>query len=122
MPALEGVIDAPIDRKPMPSLLREIHPQGKPSVTEYRVLEEGEGYSKVALRPVTGRTHQLRLHCAYVGAPILGDPQYGNEESQAFSAKYGLETQLLCAKSVEFTHPVTGERLMISAQADTTIM
>ena len=122
MPAREGVIDAPIARKPMPSLLREIHPQGKPSVTEYRVLEEGEGYSKVALRPVTGRTHQLRLHCAYVGAPILGDPQYGSEESQAFSAKYGLETQLLCAKSVEFTHPVTGERLMISAQADTTIM
>ena len=119
MPAAEGTIDAPIARKPLPSLLREIHPQGKPSVTEYRVLETGDGWSKVALRPVTGRTHQLRLHCAHVGAPILGDPQYGSEESARFSEKFGLETQILCAKSVEFTHPVTGEPVTITANADT---
>ena len=122
MPAREGVIDAPIARKPLPSLLREVHPQGKLSVTEYRVLEEGDGWSKVALRPVTGRTHQLRVHCAYVGAPILGDPQYGSEASMAFSAKFGLETQLLCAKCVEFTHPVTEERISIAAQADAAIL
>ena len=122
MPAQEGVIDAPIARKPLPSLLREISPLGKPSVTEYRVLEVGDGWSKVALRPVTGRTHQLRLHCAHVGAPILGDPQYGSEESQAFSSKYGLETQLLCAKSVEFTHPVTGEPVTVTANMDTKII
>ena len=122
MPAAEGVIDAPIARKPMPSLLREINPAGKPSVTEYRVLEILEGCSKVALRPVTGRTHQLRIHCAYVGAPILGDPQYGSEDSMAFSAKFHLETQLLCAKRVEFTHPVTEERLIITAQADAVIL
>ena len=121
MPAQAGVIDAPIARKPLPSLLREINPQGKPSVTEYRVLEEGDGYSKVSLRPVTGRTHQLRLHCAYVGAPILGDPQYGTEESQAFSWEFSLESQVLCAKSVEFAHPVTGEWLIISARADAAI-
>ena len=122
MPAEEGTIDAPIARKPLPSLLREISPLGKPSVTEYRVIEEGNGYSKVALRPVTGRTHQLRLHCAHVGAPILGDPQYGNEESQAFSEQFGLKSQMLCAKKVEFVHPVTGEWLIIAAQADTTIL
>ena len=86
------------------------------------VLKRFDGFTKLALRPVTGRTHQLRVHCAHMGWPILGDPQYGSEDSGAFSEKYGLETQLLCAKSVEFTHPVTGERLMISAQADTTIM
>ena len=118
----EGVIDAPIARKPMPSLLREVSPLGKPSLTEYRVLEEHDGYSKVSLRPVTGRTHQLRVHCAYVGAPILGDPQYGSDESMAFSAKINLESQLLCAKCVEFTHPVTGEWLIISAQTDTIIL
>ena len=121
MPAEEGTIDAPIARKPLPSLLREISPLGKPSVTEYRVIEEGNGYSKVALRPITGRTHQLRLHCAHVGAPILGDPQYGNEESQAFSEQFGLQSQMLCAKSVEFTHPVTGEKLLITAKADTSL-
>ena len=122
MPAEEGVIDAPIARKPLPSLLREISPQGKPSVTEYRVIEETGGYSKVTLRPITGRTHQLRLHCAHVGAPILGDPQYGSEESQAFSARYGLTSQMLCAKSVEFTHPVTGAHLTITANADAAIL
>ena len=121
MPAEAGIIDAPIARKPLPSLLREINPLGKPSVTEYRVIEEGEGWTKVALRPITGRTHQLRLHCAHVGAPILGDPQYGNEESQAFSEQFRLQSQMLCAKSLEFNHPVTGAHLTISANADATI-
>ena len=118
MPDKAGVIDAPIGRKPLPSLLREVSPEGKPSVTEYRVLEEEDGFAKVALCPVTGRTHQLRVHCAYVGAPILGDPQYGTEESQAFSARFGLESQLLCAKKVELTHPVTGEALTVTARMD----
>ena len=118
MPAESGTIDAPIARKPLPSLLREINPAGKPSVTEYRVLEMHDGYSKVALRPVTGRTHQLRLHCAYVGAPILGDPQYGSAESMAFSLEFGLETQTLCAKSVVLTHPVTGKAISITAHMD----
>lgn len=118
MPAAEGVIDAPIARRPLPSLLREVDPAGKPTMTEYRVLEKCAEYAKVALRPVTGRTHQLRVHCAYMGAPILGDPQYGTAESQAFSAKFGLESQVLCAKSVEFTHPITSEKLMIMANMD----
>ena len=118
MPDKAGVIDAPIGRKPLPSLLREVSPEGKPSVTEYRVLEEEDGFAKVALCPVTGRTHQLRVHCAYVGAPILGDPQYGTEESQAFSARFGLTSQLLCAKKVELTHPVTGEALTVTARMD----
>ena len=101
-----GIIDAPIARKPLPSLLREIREDGKPSVTEFRVLERGEA-SLLALRPVTGRTHQLRVHCAHMGYPILGDPQYGNEESREYSKKFGLETQLLCAKQLEFVHPIT---------------
>ena len=75
----EGIIDAPIARKPLPSLLREIREDGKPSVTEFRVLRRMENECLLALRPVTGRTHQLRLHCAHMGFPILGDPQYGSE-------------------------------------------
>ena len=109
-----GVIDAPIARKPLPSLLRHIHPEGKPSVTEYRVLERFEGYTKLALRPVTGRTHQLRLHCAYMGFPILGDPQYGNEACMQF----GLRTQCLCAKTLELTHPITGQMLKLCSNMD----
>lgn len=112
-----GVIDAPIARKPLPSLLREVSPAGKPSVTELQVLERGE-CCKLALRPVTGRTHQLRVHCAYMGYPILGDPQYGSEASKAYSQKLGLQTQLLCAKQIEFTHPITGEALCLTSRME----
>lgn len=110
---LEGTVDAPIARLPLPSLLRKIDPDGKPSKTEYRVKQQWDGYSLVELRPITGRTHQLRLHCAYLGCPILGDPQYGSEASQAYSAQWNLSYQRLCAKSLEFDHPITGEHLRI---------
>ncbi len=111
-----GIIDAPIARRPMPSLLRCISPEGKPSVTEFSVLDRGEGKTLLALRPITGRTHQLRLHCAHMGYPILGDPQYGSEESQALSLKWGYTYQRLCAKSVEFEHPITEQKLLITSK------
>lgn len=113
-----GIIDAPIARKPLPSLLREIREDGKRSLTEYAVLERNGKLCKLKLRPITGRTHQLRLHCAHMGFPILGDPQYGTEESIAFSENLGIKTQLLCAKSLEFTHPVTGEPVTITSKLD----
>ena len=111
-----GLIDAPIARKELPSLLREIRPDGKPSVTHFRVLERGTRVCRLALEPVTGRTHQLRLHCAYMGFPILGDPQYGSETSMAFSREKGFETQLLLAKRLEFSHPITGEPLELETK------
>ena len=108
-----GTIDAPIGRKPLPSLLREVHPEGKPSVTEYEVLERFDGYTKLALRPVTGRTHQLRVHCAHMGHPILGDPQYGTPESA-----FGLPHQILCAKTLTFRHPITDEPMELESAMD----
>lgn len=113
-----GIIDAPIARKPLPSLLREVRPDGKPSLTRYRVLERREEGCLLELEPVTGRTHQLRLHCAHMGFPILGDPQYGSAASVAYSQGLGLTTQLLCAKSLEFTHPITGETLHLESKMD----
>ena len=118
--AESGTIDAPIARRELPSLLRYISPEGKPSVTEFSVLERAEKICKLALRPVTGRTHQLRLHCAHVGHPILGDPQYGSEESQAFSQLLGLPYQMLCAKKLEFRHPITKEHLILESGMDVT--
>ena len=110
-----GTIDAPIARREKPSLLRYVGPEGKPSVTEYAVLKRRGQICKLALRPVTGRTHQLRLHCAHMGHPILGDPQYGSETSQAFSHSLGLPHQMLCAKRLEFLHPMTGEKLALES-------
>ena len=96
--------------------LSAARPDGKESITEFRVLERQAGYTKLALTPVTGRTHQLRVHCAYKGFPILGDPQYGNG-----SGDFGLAHQMLCAKRLEFTHPVTGQKLLLESNMDATI-
>ena len=117
-----GRIDAPIARRPLPSLLRYVAPEGKPSVTEFSVLEKGEHTAILALRPITGRTHQLRVHCAYMGFPIVGDPQYFTEESMAFSQKCGIKTQLLCAKTLAFPHPVIGEMLEINSRLSASIL
>ena len=114
----EGIMDAPIARRPLPSLLRYVNQDGKPSRTKFRVLERRGEYSIVRLWPLTGRTHQLRVHCAHMGFPILGDPQYGSEESQAFSEKLGLKYQRLCAKRVDFLHPLTGVPIAIVSGMD----
>ncbi len=111
-----GIIDAPIARKPLPSLLREIRPHGKPSVTAFSVLSRQEHTCLLALRPITGRTHQLRLHCAHMGYPILGDPQYASAESKVYSARLGLSYQQLCAATLRFDHPITGESLTLNTQ------
>lgn len=114
----EGIIDAPIARRPLPSLLRFVSPEGKPSRTAYRVLWRRENMAALALQPLTGRTHQLRLHCLHGGFPILGDPQYTTEEARALSRALGLTYQRLCAAKLVFTHPVTGETLTLCSQMD----
>jgi 23S rRNA pseudouridine1911/1915/1917 synthase len=116
-----GTIDAPIARRELPSLLRYVSPDGKPSQTEFLVLERGDNVCKLALRPITGRTHQLRVHCVHMGYPILGDPQYGCEESQSFSETLGLSYQMLCAKKLELQHPITGEELVLESKMDAKI-
>lgn len=113
-----GIIDAPIARRPLPSLLRYVGPEGKKSVTQWQVLERNGMLCKLALRPVTGRTHQLRVHCAHMGWPILGDPQYGSEASRELSGVLGLTGQMLCAKKLEFIHPMTGEEMCLMSGMD----
>ena len=111
-----GTIDAPIARRPLPSLLRYVNPEGKPSLTEYRILEWQGELCKLELRPVTGRTHQLRVHCAHMGFPILGDPQYATEDSRSLSQSLGLIGQLLCAHSLEFRHPITDQLITVESR------
>ena len=103
----EGVIDTPIARRPLPSLLRQVSPEGKPSLTRYRVLSRQEKTAVLALTPVTSKNHQPPVPCAHTGFPLVGDPPYGNPESQAFSQKMGAATQILCAKTLRFSHPIT---------------
>jgi tRNA pseudouridine32 synthase/23S rRNA pseudouridine746 synthase len=74
----EGEIDLPLAPKsPDRGWWMKVDPQGQPSLTKWRVLGRADGLTLLELRPVTGRTHQLRVHCAASGFPILGDPIYG---------------------------------------------
>lgn len=105
-----GVIDLPIARLKQGSLLRCVREDGKPAVTNYRVLAKKEKTALLELQPVTGRTHQLRVHCSHLGFPIVGDPQYGGGEGG----------QHLIAGRLTLPHPMTGESLtLLSPRAKT---
>ena len=77
----EAIIDAPIARNPKKPQTFYVNPSGKPAQTEYRIIKSitsgGKEYSLVELKPLTGRTHQLRVHLAYIGHPVAGDAVYG---------------------------------------------
>jgi tRNA pseudouridine32 synthase/23S rRNA pseudouridine746 synthase len=110
-----GVIDLPIIVDWPNRPLRMIdHQLGKPSTTRWRVLaHDATGSStRVELEPVTGRSHQLRIHLRELGHPILGDALYAPPEVQALSGRL-----LLHAWSLKFLHPVTGERLSFECTA-----
>ena len=117
-PEVEGVIDAPIARVSETSLLRCVREDGKPARSRYRVLERSPDTALLELHPLTGRTHQLRLHCAHLGCPILGDPQYGTEASQAFSRAHRLFSQQLCAAALRFYHPLSEKIMEIRSDFD----
>ena len=113
-----GTIDLPVYKIGGGSLLRVVDARGQRAVTEYAVLVRCAQTALLQLRPLTGRTHQLRLHCLASGFPILGDPQYRTEASAAFSGARGISPQQLCAKRIRFPHPMTGAELCVeSAQS-----
>lgn len=103
----KGMINAPIKREKEGIIKRCISPDGKPAVTDYETVCKTENLSLVHLIPETGRTHQLRLHLAHIGAPIRGDFLYGTEIC-------GERTKLHCAV-VEFIHPFTHKNIRIEA-------
>ena len=108
----EGTVDAPIgrssnDRKKM----CVTNQNSKNAVTHYRVLEEYKDFSFVALKLETGRTHQIRVHMAYLGHPVAGDYVYGPKNGVSF-----LNGQCLHAGIIGFDHPSTGERIRLESQ------
>ena len=83
----------------------------KDAVTHYRTLESFGKYSYIECRLETGRTHQIRVHMAYIGHPLLGDVAYGDKKDA-----FHLEGQCLHAKTLGFLHPKTGERLFFDSE------
>jgi len=108
-----GVIDLPIvvdwPNRPLRIVDRQ---SGKPSLTRWRVLGNDGARTRVELEPITGRSHQLRVHLRELGHPILGDALYAPPEVQALSARL-----LLHAWSLRFVHPLTGEALAFESAA-----
>ncbi|RHU76070.1 RluA family pseudouridine synthase [Clostridium sp. TF06-15AC] len=107
----EGTVHAPIGRHPTDRKKMSIHSkQGRDAITHYRVLERFGAYTFIECRLETGRTHQIRVHMASIGHPLLGDEVYGPAR-QPFS----LEGQTLHAGVLGFIHPRTGEYVEFSA-------
>lgn len=114
LPQAEGVIDLPIDRLRTDSLWRTIREDGQPARTAYELVFCRGPWALYAFHPLTGRTHQIRLHCQAAGAPILGDPFYHSPESKAYSDTLGLSVQQLCCVEMAFPHPMTGEPISVT--------
>jgi 23S rRNA pseudouridine955/2504/2580 synthase len=95
-------------------------PEGMPSVSLVRVQAKGPGYSLLAVTIRTGRTHQIRVHLASEGHPIVGDDKYGdfelNKALARAEAQPGLRRMFLHAWRLRFDHPVTGERLELTSE------
>lgn len=104
-----GTVDAPIARHPVDRKKMAIdRVKGKSAVTHWEVLERYSGYTYLKCRLETGRTHQIRVHLASIGHPLLGDTVYGAKKPVP-----GLVGQCLHAKKLTFTHPATGERMTV---------
>ena len=107
----EGTIDLPLCLDPYDRPRQMVHPlHGKAALTRYQVLQCEDGRTRIAFYPLTGRTHQLRVHAAHpagLGLPILGDRLYGQPAQRLY----------LHAASLSFTHPITGERLHFESPA-----
>ena len=104
-----GTVDAPIGRHPVDRKKMAVVANGRPAVTHWRVLERLRGCTYVECRLETGRTHQIRVHMAHLGHPILGDTVYGAKKPVP-----GLQGQCLHAVGLRFRHPRTGELVELS--------
>ena len=105
-----GVIEAPIGRSEKDRKKQAVMAKGKPAVTHFKVLERFGNYTLVELTLETGRTHQIRVHMAYIGHPVAGDPLYGPRKTLKGNG------QFLHAQTLGFTHPTTGESLRFSVE------
>ena len=111
LPQESGRVEAPIGRHPVERKRMAVTARGgKEAVTHYQVLGRYQGFSYLSLRLETGRTHQIRVHMAYIGHPVAGDPVYGPKKTALAGG------QCLHAKTIGFTHPLTGERLTFDSE------
>lgn len=114
-----GSVDSWIGRSDADRKKMAVHREGrgKHAVTHYRVIDRLRGAAMVECRLETGRTHQVRVHMAHIGHPLIGDPLYGRERKgfKSILETLGFKRQALHAKTLGFIHPVTGEPLLFQS-------
>lgn len=111
VPHDEGTISAPIGRHPRHRTKMAVLPEGREAVTRYRVLERFPRYTLVEAQLVTGRTHQIRVHCAHLGHPVVGDSVYAGGRPH----ELGIGRQALHAHRLRFRHPATSKEMAFEA-------
>lgn len=114
------VIQAPLLKNILQSGERvvRVSPEGKPSETRFKVEERFDNATLVKASPVTGRTHQIRVHTLHAGHPIAFDNRYGDKQFDSQLADTGLKRLFLHANALKFTHPKTGEEMRLQAPLD----
>ncbi|MFV8462883.1 23S rRNA pseudouridine(955/2504/2580) synthase RluC [Vibrio campbellii] len=108
------VVNAPLLKNEVNSIVR-VNPNGKASETRFKVLEKFKDATLIQASPITGRTHQIRVHTQYTGHPIAWDDRYGDRRFDAYTGKVGLDRLFLHAANIKFTHPGSEEKMDISA-------
>ena len=107
----EATIDMPISRSTKDRKKMSVAKDGKDAITHFKVLKRYPKYTLLEIKIDTGRTHQIRVHMAKIGHPIVGDMVYSNGKND-----FGVEGQVLHAKSLDFKHPVTGKQMHLTAE------
>lgn len=111
------VVKAPLLKNEVNSIVR-VNPNGKASETRFKVLASYEQATLIQASPITGRTHQIRVHTQYTGHPIAWDDRYGDRRFDAYTAKVGLDRLFLHAANIIFTHPGKEEKMEIHADME----
>lgn len=107
----QGVIKGPIGRHPSDRKKMAVtFVNSKEAITNFRIVERFGAYTLVECKLLTGRTHQIRVHMAYIGHPVVGDPKYGPERNH-----FSIEGQALHSAELTIKHPVTGEKMVFTA-------
>ena len=107
----EATINMPIGRNEKDRKKMAVTKKGKEAITHFKVLQRYDKYTLLQVNIETGRTHQIRVHLSQIGYPIVGDEVYSNGKNE-----WNIKGQCLHAKSLEFTHPITGETMHLEAE------
>ena len=106
----EATINMPIARSKKDRIKMAVDRNGKEAITHFKVIKRYDNYTLLDIKIDTGRTHQIRVHMAEIGHPVIGDETYSNGKNE-----FNVKGQMLHARSLDFTHPITGKKMHLEA-------